>query len=1239
MLRKILFTLGIAIFTCGYAYSQNATIKGRVVDEKGSPIEDAIVRLLQEGQLILGVKTDKHGDFSLTPVPSGDFKLNVTYPTYPAYEEDVSGIRGSITRVLDEIQMKKDQVLKPHTVKGKPIFEPDQVKKEDYYSPEDIKNVVGRTVEDIISKSGGVTVSASGQISVRAGRDEPTYYMDGIPTSSVPNSAIRGLSLISGSIPAEYGDASAIIEIETKGPSRNVSGEVSLYTDGYNNVTVEGVSTGPIIKAKTDDGTGFSMGYMLSFSAGYSQGPIYWKGYHRASKETIDYLKQNPFLPTEELSSQVVNYSPDHVTKYQEGNILSLEENRARQAQNAWSTSVNIRPKIDIRTPANIDLSLGGRFTYATGRSFSFANSLFNSENNPMSENMSWEVNARFTHRLGSAESKSIIKNAYYRLIGYYIHSSSTTFSSVHKDNFFDYGYIGEFTHVKTPYYETGTFTDPNTGTVWENTRIMSTFENVAVMFTPSDKNSALAQYTVSAFERAGGFLPNDEYIQTYRGLLNGNAPSAAYGLFTAPGMPHSGYAKSLSDRMGGKALVSFEIKNHAIRFGFDYDQSIGHSYSIAPMGLWTIMRQLANSHIMEMDTTRPDIKYDENGVFMGIVDYPRYVNKEAQKTFDKNIREKLGKGEDEWIDIDSYKPEDYMGYGSLDLFSAEELFNNGNSLVSYQGFDYTGKKTTNRSITMANMQNWFNEGDPDNKRDFSVIGASKPVKMAVYLQDKFSIKTLYIQLGLRMDIFNVNQPYVKDMYLYRDAYTVKEAQAGTKLSSETFIPDFMRNSDDYVVYVKDPTASTVEITAFRNGKNWYDKDGNPVTDPTTIAKMENVNNLTPFLKSTPGESEISRVNYRAFADYTPTFANGGITLSPRIAFSFAVGEKSVFSASYNVMTLWSSAVQGISPVRYLYFEKYATSNTVFTNPGLKPERNVNYEIGFKQMVTNDMSMGFTAYYSERRDQIVLYQYMQAYPVTYLSYTNMDFGTVQGFIFDLNMRATKQISFRANYTLQFAKGTGSDPGSTLNLLVSGQPNLRTLTVLNDDQRHKINLIVSYAYGPGDGPTSKRQTKSGKVKETKWLQNAGISINLGAGSGLPYTRSSKVYSTIVGQGARSVEGAINGARMPWTIDGDIQIRKGFLVTLKKSENLQERKTGILQFALAIKNVVGYKNVRSVYSYTGSRMDDGFLTSRDFEQYISQQENVASFIDYYTIVMEGLNPFGAPRKFELQVSLSF
>jgi hypothetical protein len=74
-------------------------------------------------------------------------------------------------------------------------------------------------------------------------------------------------------------------------------------------------------------------------------------------------------------------------------------------------------------------------------------------------------------------------------------------------------------------------------------------------------------------------------------------------------------------------------------------------------------------------------------------------------------------------------------------------------------------------------------------------------------------------------------------------------------------------------------------------------------------------------------------------------------------------------------------------------------------------------------------------------------------------------------------------------------------------------------------------------------------------------------------------------------------------------------------------------------LAIQNLLELDQIQSVYSYTGSATDDGFLTSSKYQQYVASQESVTSYQDYYTIVMEGVNRLGGPRQFTLRISFDF
>ena len=61
-----------------------------------------------------------------------------------------------------------------------------------------------------------------------------------------------------------------------------------------------------------------------------------------------------------------------------------------------------------------------------------------------------------------------------------------------------------------------------------------------------------------------------------------------------------------------------------------------------------------------------------------------------------------------------------------------------------------------------------------------------------------------------------------------------------------------------------------------------------------------------------------------------------------------------------------------------------------------------------------------------------------------LQASNRDFGTIKGLTIAYDLRRTGNIRMTANYTLQFAEGTGSDATSAAGLINAGLPNLRNI---------------------------------------------------------------------------------------------------------------------------------------------------------------------------------------------------
>ena len=308
------------------------------------------------------------------------------------------------------------------------------------------------------------------------------------------------------------------------------------------------------------------------------------------------------------------------------------------------------------------------------------------------------------------------------------------------------------------------------------------------------------------------------------------------------------------------------------------------------------------------------------------------------------------------------------------------------------------------------------------------------------------------------------------------------------------------------------------------------------------------------------------------------------------------------------------------------------TRNVIINNPDLKPEKTIDYELGFQQVLSKTSSLKISAFYKEQRNQVQLMSVFQAYPNTYRTYGNRDFGTVKGITISYDLRRTGNIRMTAAYTLQFANGTGSDANSALSLVNSGEPNLRTIFPYSYDQRHAFNIVIDYRYGEGkdyNGP---------KIGDFEVFGNTGLNLVTNIGSGTPYSGMKQpIGDALLSPNASQLDGTLNGSRKPWTYRLDLQIDRNFNLEFGDDEN--KKKAAYLNVYCRVTNLFNIQNVLNVYRATGTAMDDGYLAASQYQTSIQSQLDEQSFRDYY--LMKVQNPFnlGLPRTIRIGVKFDF
>ena len=789
-----------------------------------------------------------------------------------------------------------------------------------------------------------------------------------------------------------------------------------------------------------------------------------------------------------------------------------------------------------------------------------------------------------------------------------YSQTYSKTQDANHQDNFFRYGHVGTFDVYSQNSYDYNYATGRNVHNGWEDT---------LVTYTASNYNPELAAINTQYFNLFDPDPYNSEVdgpydsmldIQNGNAIRNGDSPASVYGLWSYYGTQGNTYSISNNNQFRVSAAGSADVGDHALQLGFEYEQREDAFFSLAPIGLWNLARLTANSHIKELDLNDSTITNIGTEYY---VTYSRLLG-DNQFEFDENLRIALGHTTDStnFINIDALDP----NVLTLDMFGADDLLNQGSNYVNYSGYDPWGNKISGRP-TIENFFNSENEGDFKTRP----IGAYEPIYISGYVMDKFTFDDIIFNVGVRIDRFDANQPVLKDPYVIGNSYTLGELS--NVLVSENLddfsLEDVPENiGSDYVVYVDD-LENPNSIVGYRDGDTWYNSFGAEINDPDILAVNEPY--PAPWLVGQDPDAELDQ---SAFKDYVPA-----VNIMPRISFSFNISDEAVFFAHYDVLTQRPTSNNRFSPIDYLFIE---SRNNLISNPNLRPEKTIDYELGFQQVLTKTSSLKIAAYYKEMRDMIQVRNFTGAYPSPYRAFGNIDFGTVKGFTVGYDLRRTGNVRLNANYTLQFADGTGSTTSTALALINAGLPNLRSITPLNYDQRHRIVANVDYRYGSGD------QYDGPVIGEKQLFADMGLNLIANLGSGTPYTAST-IATPITGEISPSTEGSINGSRLPWQFNMDVNIDKNF--KLKIGEKGDKAKEINLNLYLWIGNILNTQNINSVYRFTGVSNDDGYLAAAQYQPLINSQNNPDSFRNYYNMYVD--NPFnlGVPRTIRLGLKFDF
>lgn len=1239
------------------AFAQSGEIYGTVTDEKNTPFEGVYVKVTQGGLQKGMVVTESDGSFSVKPLQPGTYDVEFSSQGYGKIVQSSVLVSAGGTTKLKQ-RMNNDPKVLGEVIKV--AFKNPLVNKITVVDAKTIERAPTTDLNDMASLAAGTYQSRNGAgLNIGGARTDGTVYILDGQVISGPTTPAQGtvdqLQVITSGIPANYGDATGgIVSITSKGMTQTLRGSIRAQhsIDGYNQNLLNASVTGPII-SRTKDGVkqpilGFLAGVDYQYDA--DQNPTYIKN-NVLKGDVLKNLQDNPLTLISTSNGPLLQKSSTFVT--------SDDFVQQKRSINNSGKNVRFNGKLDYAVNNKINITAGGTFDYSNSQGYSRSASYFAPDAIPTTIDYTGRGYIRFKQSFGQQQTKTadgkevaaVISNAYYTVQLDYSTRHYNQQDPNFKHDLFKYGYVGKFTQSRVPVYAAGK--DSLSG---RDGIILQTLDGVnGLTFQPSTLNTTLANYTNAVYKYFGstGAIISGTALEGLGGMLNGDFPTSPLSVqnvsLTDVGAGQTGYVYGYSNQFGLHADASFDFKPkktvHAIQFGLYYEQRTAGSYSAninkdgtgtAGSSLWNVMSQLANRHIGGLDYSNPifihnGVKYTKDQVDAGTFFLPTdtiiYNRKDngTQSQFDKSLRAKLGAGANDYLDVMSVDPSQL----SLKMFSADELLNSGKSFVSYQGYDYTGNKMTGQS----NFNDFFTAKDAAGNYT-RPIAAFHPNYMAGYLMDAFRFQDMKFNIGVRVERYDASTKVLKDPYsLY------ETAKAGD------IAPNRPSNiGSDYTVYVNNNQVNNSSIIGYRNGDTWYDRNGVIVADPTilkTTAYGGQGSDPQPAL-TTDGQTKITSANYdpnKSFTDYKPQ-----VNVMPRFQFNFPINDgKALFYAHYDILVQRPKTGNNATAMDYYFLDQ--NQGQIIGNPDLKPEKTFDYEFGYQQELSKQSALGLSAFYKERKDQIQIRPYLYAWPRTYYTYGNRDFSSTKGFTFKYDYRKIDKspipIELTLTYTLQFAEGTGSNAnsgnggsGSTYNasgllqnFISAGLPNLRYVSALSYDSRHVINLNLNYSYDENEGPT---------VNGQKPLQNFNANMIFRARSGEPYT----TYANVVGN---TIEGGLNGTRLPWHFGIDLRIDKRFSLNgIGKKPVIEGAKASHKYYLTAyiyFQNLFNIRDILGVYAYTSRPDDDGYVTSPTGQQYFNATTSAKTLQDLYSLYVNNPYNYNGPRRINIGFSFGF
>lgn len=203
--------------------SDDGELRGKITDQQtGQPMPFASVAIIRADKIVTSTSADSDGKYKIKPLSPGAYHVKATFVGYNSTTiSDVIITTNNITYL--NILISNDNTLPEiDIIYTPPLVDPGQVTPTTIIPSHIIKNMPAQTIEDMAATAPRVFQSDSGgSLYFRGSRESGTQYIvDGIKMTEnfrISKHAIAQISVITGGIPAQFGDVTGgIVIITTK---------------------------------------------------------------------------------------------------------------------------------------------------------------------------------------------------------------------------------------------------------------------------------------------------------------------------------------------------------------------------------------------------------------------------------------------------------------------------------------------------------------------------------------------------------------------------------------------------------------------------------------------------------------------------------------------------------------------------------------------------------------------------------------------------------------------------------------------------------------------------------------------------------------------------------------------------------------------------------------------------------------------------------------------------------------